>query len=248
MSNGTDAEPVLEVVETGQGVSLQDLGRRGWKRYGVPPGGALDPHAAQWANLLLDNPLDTPVLECLLAGARFRALREVEVAITGAAASGETQRWGTTKLGPDEELALPPPVAGVWTYLAVRGGFRATHWFGSVSVFPRGGLGEPPGPGARLFAPAETTTRPPRLTSVGARWLDPRERRDYRGPPAIRVWPGPQWDLFAETARAAIFDTAWVVSARSDRTGYRLEGFRPRGTFLPRGPVGRTSVGRQPSL
>src|SRR5690606_21614570 len=60
--------------------------------------------------------------------------------------------------------------------------------------------------------------------AVGQRWLDPTEQRDYSRLPELPVWQGPQWDLFPEPARAAFFDQPWKISARSDRTGYRLEG------------------------
>src|SRR4030095_10139451 len=78
-------DKVVQLMDPGLGVSFQDLGRKGWKRFGVPQGGALDEYAARWANRLLDNPPDAPVLELLLHGASFRALTRIELALTGAA-------------------------------------------------------------------------------------------------------------------------------------------------------------------
>jgi allophanate hydrolase subunit 2 len=66
---------VFEILEPGLCVTLQDRGRAGWRRFGVPPGGAMDEHAAQWANRLLENPLDAPVVEFALQGASLKALR-----------------------------------------------------------------------------------------------------------------------------------------------------------------------------
>lgn len=216
-------EPLLRINEPGQGVSMQDMGRRGWKRYGVPPGGALDRHAARIANQLVGNLPDTPLLEVLFHGTRIQALRRVEVALTGAAVStGRPGDWHTFWLSEGEELAFAPPRAGVWSYLAVGGGLTGTRWFGSVSAFPRGGLGEPLSAGAVLNRPL----RPgfPHPPAIGRRWVDPKEQRDYLNPPAFPVWPGPQWDLFSEAARGVFFNREWAVSSKSDRTGYRLEG------------------------
>ena len=108
-------ETVLELIDSGLGASLQDLGRRGWKRFGVPPGGALDDHAARWANLLLGNPLNAPVLEFLFHGATLRALRDVELALTGAALGPGPGpvRWHTRILTQGEEITLPPSASGV---------------------------------------------------------------------------------------------------------------------------------------
>lgn len=219
--------PLLELVDHGLSLSFQDLGRRGWKRFGVPPGGAMDDHAARWANRLLDNPLNAPVLEILMHGVTVRALRRITVAVAGASAQlaegGHGSLWHTVVLEPEQELTFPPPPSGLWTYLAVAGGgFAAPRWFGSVSIFPRGGLGESLGPGVLLTGSESASPRPD--SPIGARWVDPSELRQYDQPPALRVWPGPQFDLFSETARNAFFNQPWSVSARSDRTGYRLEG------------------------
>lgn len=216
------SRPILEVLDPGLGLSFQDLGRCGWKRFGVPPGGALDEHAAQWANVLVGEPLNQPVLEILLHGARFRALAQIEVALTGAAATGHGLRWQTQVLECDDVLAIPRPTVGVWSYLAVRGGFVAQRWFGSVSIFPRGGLGSPLTRGSRIDGPVPTPARSPR--GIGSRWVDPRELRDFAAPPPLTIWPGPQADLFEIATRDALLTTEWQISARSDRTGYRLQG------------------------
>lgn len=215
--------PVLELLDPGLWTSLQELGRQGWKRFGVPPGGALDRHAARAANLLVGNLPRAPVLEILLQGVRLRARCRIEVAITGAGAvlPGGTG-WRTLRLEPGRELSFPAPAAGLWTYLAVPGGFAGPRWFGSVSVFPRGGLGERLVAGAVLGRAEAPTGAPP--PAIGLRWLDPAQQRDYLRPPPLPVWPGPQWDLFREADRVGFFDRPWTISARSDRTGYRLEG------------------------
>jgi biotin-dependent carboxylase-like uncharacterized protein len=232
-------ETVLELIDPGLGASLQDLGRRGWKRYGVPPGGALDDHAARWANLLLGNPLNAPVLEFLFHGATLRALRDVELALTGAALGPGPGpvRWHTRLLTRGEEMTLPPSASGVWTYVATRGGFVGARWFGSVTAFPRGGLGNTLAEGAILARPEQIGPALP--SAVGRRWIDATEQRDYAHPPQIRLWRGPQWDLFTETSRAAFFEKPWCVSASSDRTGYRLDGslLNPPTTSLPSEPV-----------
>ncbi|MFO1460293.1 MAG: carboxyltransferase domain-containing protein [Verrucomicrobiota bacterium] len=63
--------PVLRVLSPGLGITIQDAGRPGFRRLGVPPSGAMDPTAARWANRLLDNPPELPVLECCLQGQRI---------------------------------------------------------------------------------------------------------------------------------------------------------------------------------
>jgi allophanate hydrolase subunit 2 len=182
----------------------------------------LDGRIACWT-----TPPNAPLLEILMHGVTLRALRPVTLAVTGSAGivggSGHGGRWHTLVLASNEELTVTPARAGLWTYIAVAGGgFSAPRWFGSVSIFPRGGLGESLRPGFVFAGFANATPRPD--SPIGGRWVNPTEERNYAQPPPLRVWPGPQFELFPETARSALFKQPWRVSSRSDRTGYRLEG------------------------
>jgi antagonist of KipI len=47
--------PTIEVLEPGMLTTVQDLGRFGYQRYGVPVSGAMDGLALRAANLLVGN-------------------------------------------------------------------------------------------------------------------------------------------------------------------------------------------------
>lgn len=209
------APPVLRVEHPGLLATLQDAGRPGWRRFGVPPGGAMDDHAFHDANRLVGNPPDTPVLELLLQGATLLALQEVTLALTGADADASHPRWQAFRLRAGERLAFPRNRSGVWTCVALAGGFAGPRLLGSASVAPRSGLGRPLAAGDELAPAGEP---PPAPAAPGP------ARRDYSAPPALRVWPGPQWDHFPAAERDAFFARSWQVSSQSDRVGYRLSG------------------------
>jgi len=216
---GRDA---LEILDAGFGATLQDQGRPGWRRFGVPSGGAMDDHAASWANRLLDNPPGSPVLELLLQGAKLRARRELWLALTGADATANVPRWRAVRVQPNAVIELLRSIWGVWIYVAVEGGFVAPRWFGSASVCVRAGIG-----GAfRAREVASAAGHKPFVLppGVAARVAPPMEQRDYRRPPALRVWPAPQVGLFSRGDRERFFDQAWTLSSQSDRVGYRLQG------------------------
>ena len=61
---------MIEVLEAGGLLTVQDLGRRGWAHLGVPPSGAADPGALRLANRLVGNDEGAPALEspCTTAG------------------------------------------------------------------------------------------------------------------------------------------------------------------------------------
>jgi biotin-dependent carboxylase-like uncharacterized protein len=215
---------VFEILEPGLGAMLQDRGRPGWRRFGVPPGGAMDDHAAHWANRLLDNAPDAPVVELLLQGAKLRALGETWIAVTGADADASVPTWRAVRTNENDVLQFPASRSGVWIYLAVESGFEGPHWLGSASVYARGQLGQPAGSGSVLCRATNASFELPR--GVAGRVVDWHERRDYESPPPLRVWRAPQWDLFSETDRELFFAQEWAVSSQSDRVGYRLTGQR----------------------
>ncbi len=228
---------VLRIVRAGLGAAIQDVGRPGLARFGVPPGGAMDDHAAAWANRLLENPVDAPVLELLLQGAQLELLSTTWLAITGADAHCNLPLWRILRVHRGEQIVFPNSRRGLWTYVAVEGGFDSPRYFGSASAYPRGRIGrtlvagdvlERRG-GTRLTLPAQ----------IAGRLVATDERHDYAEPPKLRVWPGPQWDLFSGTDRSAFFQHAWTVSPQSDRVGYRLEGARlnPVQKQIPSEPV-----------
>jgi biotin-dependent carboxylase-like uncharacterized protein len=203
---------VLEVLTPGLLTTLQDGGRPGWRRFGIPPGGAMDHTAWRLANRLLDNPEEAPVLECL-QGLRLLVLTPLHLAAAGA--------WGgrawTAK--PGEVIEFPPTLAGVWHYLALPGGIEAPRFLGSASTCPRAGIGQPLAKDGQVSC----LDHPDHALPQGIKGRQPSEAPNYGDAP-IRVWPGPQWAAFDANARALFLASAWQVSSCSDRTGYRLDG------------------------
>jgi biotin-dependent carboxylase-like uncharacterized protein len=225
--------PVLEVLAAGAGMSLQDFGRRGWKRFGIPPGGAMDLESARRANLLVGNDAGAPVVELLFTGAKFLVLSSSELAIAGAEVECEWPTWRNFRVEPGREISFGPLRSGVWSYLAVRGGFAASRWFGSASANPRAGFGEAVRPGVRLSC----ENRLP-VEEISSRFVPELVREEYGQTPVLRIWRGPEWDGFTEEALRQFLEQTWRVSSQSDRAGYRLEGIALESRLrMPSAPV-----------
>ncbi len=229
--------PVLELLDPGLGTSIQDEGRWGWRRFGIPTGGAMDTHAYEMANRLLGNTPGSPMLELLLQGASFRVLEPVWVVVAGADAACNIPMWRAVRLGASKIVGFPRHRSGVWIYLAVEGGFQAPRVLGSASIYARGRLGHPLPRGALLRRGAtQRFLLPSGVAGRAAIWS---ERRDYHSPPELRVWPGAQWEDFSDADREDFFRQDWKISPRSDRVGYRLEGspLKPRRPEILSEPV-----------
>lgn len=213
---------VIKVVRCGMGVSIQDAGRGGYARFGVPTSGVMDQHASAWANKLLGNPTDAPIIEVLMQGAHFEVLRTCWIVVAGADSRCNFPRWRIVRAHQGENIVFALSQSGLWSYLAVEGGFDAPKLLGSVSTYPRGRIGRALTPGDLLDRGTGGKLTLPE--HVAGRLVAVDEQRDYNHPPPIRVWRGPQWDMFSQEDRAALFQQPWSVSSHSDRVGYRLEG------------------------
>ncbi|HEV2675246.1 MAG TPA: biotin-dependent carboxyltransferase family protein [Aliidongia sp.] len=216
----------LTVDRPGLSTTVQDLGRRGLQRYGVPVSGALDPLALRLANALVGNPAGTAALEILALGPTLTVEAEsVRVALVGSAVglmidghpvpSGQSVtvlRGARISVGGFTDAAS--------AILAIEGGFELASCMGSLSTYGRGGFGGFAGralkPGdAVALAKAAATTAPERKA----------EPIDYGSGP-IRVVLGPQDDWFEPAAIERFFAEPYIVTAEADRMGMRLEGAR----------------------
>lgn len=188
----------------------------------MPSSGAMDDHAAGWANRLLDNPAGAAVVELLLQGAKLEALCEAWMVISGAEVEANVPLWRPFRVQPGDRIELKRNCSGRWSYLAVEGGLGGFEFFGSRSVCVRGGIGSALANGDVL---SKLGGKPFELPAgVAGRTIPSLERRDYNRPPRLKVWPAPQTDCFDREQRERFFATLWTVTPESDRVGYRLGG------------------------
>lgn len=221
----------LEVIEGGLLTTVQDLGRYGYERFGVPVCGAMDPFALQAANALVGNSLGEAALEITLLGPTLRATEGCLVALAGAdlgpALDGEpVPTWHSFWLPEGATLQFTGRQSGCRAYLAVAGGFDLPCLLGSRSTFLRGGWG---GFQGRALRPGDVLPlRPPRggQQSLFGRRLREDMRPPYEDEVVVRVVLGPQDDAFTAEGIDAFLGSEFAVGPNSDRMGYRLSGPR----------------------
>ncbi|MDR7419810.1 MAG: 5-oxoprolinase subunit PxpB [Armatimonadota bacterium] len=219
----TPRHPVLEVLDPGLLTTVQDLGREGWRRYGVPSSGALDRRACAAANRAVGNPSGAAVLECAFPGPRLRALAEADVAVAGAdfvpRHNGRpVDLEDPVHLRPGDVMDFATPRRGQWAYVAVAGGIDAPLIFGSRATYARGGLG---GLAGRRVRAGDVLGRGE--GRPGPRMVR-REGLADHSPQPFRVVLGPQTAAFSTEAQAAWLLRSFAVTARRDRSGMRLHG------------------------
>jgi biotin-dependent carboxylase-like uncharacterized protein len=214
--------PCVEVRAPGRSATIQDLGRPGLAELGVGTSGAADQPSFRLANRLVGNPESYAAIEMTFGGLWVRFSRPVLIAITGApcpfTVNGRlASMYAAVHVAGGAEICLGPPVRGLRSYLAVRGGIGVLPVLGSRSADTLAGLGPAPlAPGSTLVIGKSPLDYP----SVG---LVPRPT--YPDQPVLRVIPGPRHDWLVDDALATLCDPGgYQVSSQCNRIGARLTG------------------------
>jgi len=221
---------MLEVIESGIFTTVQDLGRYGYQRYGVPVSGALDEFALRVANLLVGNAEGDAGLEITFIGPRIRFLTDTVIAVTGGDLGPLLDDqpipcWQSAAASKGSVLSFTGPQDGIRAYLAVAGGIDVPAVMGSRSTYTRSNFG---GLGGRMLAPGDVlpvSTRGHLSQVVGTR-LPVQNVPAYGNSHALRVVLGPQDDAFTEQGIKTFLSSTYTVTPAFDRMGSRLVGPR----------------------
>lgn len=205
---------------------LQDAGRFGVRHLGVTQGGAADWNSMSWANWLLGNGLDVPVIEITLGGFALIAEEECLLALAGADLGAQVDGqplapWRSFKLGKGQKLQFTQPLLGARAYLAAPGGFEAPKVLGSSATVVREELGGLDGMGLPL---AKGLTLSYHGESLCVREVPVDLRPDLKSNAPLDLVLGAQIGQFSGQSLFDAFNSAWMLDSRADRMGIRLLG------------------------
>ena len=225
--------PALVIRSAGVQALFQDAGRHGQAGQGVSASGAMDQGALRAANRLVGNPGDAACIEIVYGGFTLVSRGDTEVAFTGADApvrltAADGANWPVAghqaiALSDGDSLALGEPVAGIRSYLAVRGGFDVAPVLGSCSTDTLAHVG----PSAISVGDVLAV----RSVAYGGIVGMPEQPRDdlpvMDGIVTLDVVMGPRTDWFTADAVARLASQVWTVTPQSNRVGLRLAGDVP---------------------
>jgi len=208
---------------TGPSISIQDLGRPGYMRFGVTESGPMDRVAFAVLRHALDGPEDFCALEVSAGGLVLTCVSgRVTAGITGGdfdiRVDGEVQpAWSVFPLVEGQRLAIRPGQSGSWCYLGFAGEIVGQDWLGSRAAHLASGLC-----GRALSAGNNLTVAKARLRpDLHAAFPAPRFA-GFDG--RIRVVIGPQENCFAPETLEAFATRSFRLMPDYDRMGMRLRG------------------------
>lgn len=216
---------MLEIIDVSGIATLQDTGRHGWNKFGVPTSGPMDWFAYQTANSLLGNPKNSAIIELGLGEITFRALRDTTLAVTGAGYEVENYIW-TFPLWTSFYVRVGWTVrvkktgGGNWAYLAIAGGFDSPVIMNSRSAYVRGRIGSTIKAGDVLHSGKPANE----LLKLAARDFPVNKFMSYSQMPTLEVIPAPQADWLTKEGIFTFYESEYTLSPSFDRMGYRLQG------------------------
>jgi antagonist of KipI len=221
------------VTRAGFLTSVQDLGRTGFRQFGVSTSGALDWFALRVANLLVGNDEGAAGLEITLGGLQLRFEDERIVAWCGGEfdvqiGSRALPAGHVAHLQRGDELKFGRAQIGCRCWLAISGGIEVPVVLGSRSTDLRANFGGIEGrrlrEGDQLslgeFRRSETTaTAGISSWTAPHDWVSPASRH-----PNLRFVRGVDWSRFDDVTIQRFTIHEFSISPDSDRMGVRLDG------------------------
>lgn len=233
----------FNVTFAGPLITVQDAGRPGHMRFGVPHSGPMDRLAFHAAHAALGNAPGLGALEVSLGGLVLTCTQgAVTLSITGGDFvvdhAGQTYRsWVILTVKKGERLSLRAGPSGSWAYVAFAGQLHTQSWLGSSATHALSGFGGGAVTTGQLLGVKQSEIRDDRLGDI------PQIQGIDTGP--MRVVMGPQDQHFDAAALDHFTRAPFKVTDAYDRMGMRLNGpalALKAALSIPSEPIVRGSV------
>ena len=205
--------------------SVQDLGRKGYRSFGVPISGAMDKYSAILANKLLNNAEDLPVLEITMSGPKIMFEDHTLFVLTGAdlspALNGESiQMNHAYSVKTSDVLSFGKMNMGVRAYLGVKGGFLTKKVLGSYSMYegitPKSIVKK----GDRLRIASYDSELEITASKI-------KVKPSHFTTNKLEVTKGPEFNRLTKEQRDKLFSMTFKIDPLCNRMGYQLKNKFP---------------------
>jgi allophanate hydrolase len=208
----------LILRDLGPSVSIQDLGRPGYRAQGLMRGGAADPMALCEAASLLRQSPDLAALEMGGTGGTFEVTESRVIALTGGQMDARIDdvpvAWNACHLLPaGSKLRIGGARRGTYGYLSISGGIDAAVQMGSRSRHMNAGLGVD-------LTGVATLPLGNEATRTGGQFF---ETDDRCSGGTVRIVASMQTRNFSDEVIKRFTETAFRRDPRANRMGVRMD-------------------------
>ena len=241
----------VRILRAGLCSTVQDRGRRHLGYLGIPISGAMDLLSHELANRLVGNPGGAATVEMTLTGDEMEFVDDTLIAITGAdmqpvISHGQDFPQTVAQHCPivvrsGGRIRFQAARRGCRCYVAIAGGVDVPVVLGSRSTLLRAAFGGHSGrmlitgdelpigdafESSALLVKRLMRDARPALPVLQPTWFVRPEELPNSNIATLRMIPGSHTSLLTEAVRENFQDISFVVSAQSDRMGFRLTGHR----------------------
>jgi len=218
--------PTIEVIDGGFLTTVQDLGRQGYQRFGVPVSGTMDQYSMRIANLLVGNDEGSAVLEITMLGPTLMFLSKSRVALAGADLGAEIDgnplgSWRSVDIAKGSTLSFSGRMSGVRAYLAISSGLDVPETMGSRSTSIRESIG---GIQGRSLLKGDFLTAFHSISDLPLISVPKHHIYTYSDKQRVRVILGPQQENFTKQGISTLLSGSYEISNDCNRIGIRLVG------------------------
>ena len=210
---------MIKVLHPGIYSSVQDQGRQGFAKMGVPISGAMDAYSAELSNSLLKNSSSDAVVEITFGMAKFEFASDTFICISGGDFSPKLnnrplEMMTVYEIKAGSILSFGKRHYGVRTYVAVQGGIQSEMILNSRSFFS--GIT----PQIRLGKGDELSILPKKPYNSN-NFSKIKTSDELFHSDVLECYPGPEFDQLNSQQKERLFQP-FTISEDNNRVGYRL--------------------------
>ncbi len=210
----------VTIVKPGFFATVQDKGRFGFSKYGVPRSGAMDQFSFAMANLLLDNEENDACIEFAFQGLVLKFSEDTLIIITGAYVTIflngiKQEMYRRIKILKNDVLEFNYDKKGMYTYIGIKGGFLTPVVLNSRSFYTSITSDSVLKKGAELpYMKNESTND--QFSSISKPLLLDNSN-------SIEVYTGPEYSLLSQEQKSTLLSLDFTISNTISRMAIQLE-------------------------
>lgn len=212
----------IEVLQPGLFSSIQDLGRFGYMKFGVPMSGAMDRYGATIGNIILQNPPDSSVLEITQMGPKLKISGDTTIVVSGAMLSpminGQSIKNNIEcRIKGGDIVSFGRRQCGCRAYLAIKGGFSSEIILGSRSWYDGITSHSHLLKGMRVRYEVWGENYTPNITA------SLKVNEDYLQQREIPIFPGPEFEFLPPNLQKKLISAGYTVDKNNNRMAIQLK-------------------------
>ena len=210
---------MIKILEPGLYSSIQDEGREGFQKYGVPFSGTMDSKSSNFANSLLNNPKNSAVIEATQFGPKILFNVSTYISITGGDMNPlinnkKVSMNKAVNINKGDILKLGHSKNGLRSYIAIKDGIKSQLLLGSRSYYK--GISSKfkleKGDEFKIISFNK------KLNSLSKIFL----KNTYESK-NILVFKGPEYNNLSISEKNFLLNNSFTIANENDRMAYKLK-------------------------